>query len=74
MNIRDYAELAVAFITIMTFFGTFWNAWEHRGFLLLLTEMRLNLQREMNGKYVRLDRFEDLKEHVTHLEEIRDVK
>lgn len=73
MNLRDYAELLVAIVTLLTFFGTCWNAYEHRGFLLLLAEMRLNMQRELNGKYVRLDRFEDLKEHIKHLEEAHDV-
>lgn len=72
MNARDYAEIVVASVTLLTFFGTCWNTYRHKDIMLLLAEMRLNMQKELNGKYVRIDRFEDLKDHVKRLEEAHD--
>jgi hypothetical protein len=72
MNAHDYAEIIVAGIALLTFFGTAWNTYQHTKVLLLLAEMRLNMQREMNGKYVRIENLNDLKERVSRLEHVSD--
>lgn len=72
MEIKDYAEIVIATIAVLTFIGTAYNTWQHKSVMLVLAEVRLNMMREMNGKYLRIESFNDLKDRVKRLEGVRD--
>lgn len=66
--LRGLAEIAVML-------GTGWNIYQglrHRNLMLevdnKIAEVQLNLRRDMNGRYVPIERFNDLKERVVELE------
>lgn len=70
MAINDMWQGVQGALLLGTTLACGWNAWSNRGIALALAELQLNLRREYNGTYVRLDRFEDLKEHVRDLETV----
>jgi hypothetical protein len=65
----DAISLAALCLSLATVIVGAWNAYQNKSIALIVTELRLNLQREFNGRYVHIDRFSDLKDRVEHLEE-----
>ncbi len=57
---------AVGAITLV---GTAWNSYQHKSTRLLLAELKLNMMKEFNGRYITINRFEDLKDRVKSLEQ-----
>ena len=69
----DFWQVITACTTGLTFVGTAWNAFQHRGVMLMMSEMRYNMMKEMNGKYCPILSYNDLKDRVKRLEESEDA-
>lgn len=64
MNHNDYFSLIGLILTLATLIGTCWNSWMHSKLAVIVAELQLNLRREFNGRYVAIERFNDLKSHL----------
>ena len=56
-------------IILFTAIVSLWNSYHTLAIGKIVAELQLNLRKEMNGRYIVLDRFNDLKERVGHLED-----
>ncbi len=55
-------------LSLMTTIIGGWNAWQNKNIALIVAELRLNIMKDMNGKYERADDAVDLKRRVERLE------
>ena len=62
------------FLTVLVLGVGIWNTYMHSSIKTVMLELQLNLRREFNGRYVTLDRFEDLKKDVEDLEDEVDSR
>ena len=65
------AEVSII-LTILVLVNQAWNAWQSRGMKLMIAEMQLNLRSELNGRYVRVASWDDLRGRVQRLEQQHD--
>lgn len=67
----DATSIALLLSILTTGIGA-WNGFMNLKISKVVAELRLNIMKDMNGRYVSIDRFEDLKERVTHVEQAED--
>lgn len=68
MTLQDSIVAVTAVISLGTALVSIWNAWTNKSIALIVSELKLNIMREMNGKYERIDDAADLKRRLERLE------
>lgn len=67
-NLINLISIGAFLLSLLTTVMVAWNAYQNRGVSLMLAELRLNIMKEMNGRYERADDAVDLKRRVERLE------
>ena len=65
----NYASIVGLAFTLLTAALSAWNAYQNARIGRVIAELQLNMRREYNGRYITLERFNDLKDRVDQLED-----
>lgn len=71
MTTQDALITITAVVSAGTALISLFNAYQNKSIALIITELRLNLMREFNGRYERLEDAADIKKRLERLEEAR---
>ena len=67
-NLTIYIAAGALILSLMTTIIGAWNAFQNKNIALLVAELRLNIMKDMNGKYERVEDARDLKSRIERLE------